>query len=406
MIALWSGVTWAQEELCAPIELPALVDGLDASELAFEQGNSMEGTRIVDEFKSKMRCLVDIPTPDMMARLASLEALAGHFDQDPDRSVRWARAAEWIVPGHLWPGAVAADHPLRGLVMEEGPATVGAKGRHGFHLPENGALVVSGRLMVDTDVAVDVPLFLQVCDGKGKVIRTEWLEGGSFPDDLTGNDVAWVPTWWTREIPNGGRRFEPEVVDDGPGMRVAVWGAGGGGTVGQSLDQPGTFLAEVQQAGGVGSLGALARVPLAGPLGAFVDLRGTLPGAVGVSEGFAGVALGLGPVQLLVGGGATTSPVFEAGARRRVLVGQPVLGVESAVPLGKLALDAHAAGGFLPGAAHVRGGADLRSASGLGWMAGLEGGWLRTGFVQPSSGRELAVSGVWGGVRAGLAFGG
>jgi hypothetical protein len=411
MWSLFASLAAAQEEKCVPLELSAFVEGLDRAEFAFEGGDSGEGTRLVDEFKAQMRCLTEIPTPAMVARLASLEALAGHFDQDPERSVRWARAAEWVVPGHLWPGAVSADHLLRGLVTEEGPAAIGEKGRHGFRVPENGAIVLSGRLVVDTDVAIDVPLFLQVCDGTGKVIRAEWQEGATFPEDLIGKEVPLVPTWWTREIPPGARRYEPAIDpvstgSDDAAPRVAVFGAGGGGTVGQSLDQPGDFLANVQQAGGVGSVGALARVPLAGPLAAFADLRASIPGAVGVSEGFAGVALVAGPVQVQVGGGATTSPVFEAGERRRVAVGQPVLGLEATVPLGSLALDARAAGGGLPGAMHLRGGADLRSGGGVGWMVGLEGGYGRTGFVQPGTDRALAVAGAWGGLRAGVSFGG
>jgi hypothetical protein len=406
MWGLLIAVAAAQEEKCVPLELQALVEGLDRSEFAFEGGDSAEGTRLVDEFKAKMRCLVELPTPELMARLASLQALAGHFDQDPDRSVRWARAAEWVVPGHLWPGAVSADHLLRGLVAEEGPASVGAKGRHGFRVPENGAIVLSGRLVVDTDVATDVPLFLQVCDGTGQVIRAEWQEGGSFPEDLIGRETPQVPTWWTREIPSGAERYLPPPHAAGGSVRVALFGAGGGGTVGQALDQPGDWLATARLAGGVGSAGALLRASIAGPLGAFADARATLPGAVGVSEAFAGLALGLGPLQLQVGGGATTSPVFEGGARRRVLVGQPTLGLGATLPVGALALDARASGGFLPGAAHARLGADLRGRGDLSWMAGLEGGWSTTGFVQPSSARTLDVSGFWGGARAGITFGG
>jgi hypothetical protein len=406
-LALVSGAS-AQEERCKAFELVSFVDALDRSEVAFENGDSAEGTRLVDEAKARGRCLVEVPTPEIMARMASLEALAGHFDQDPERSVRWARAAEWVVPGHLWPGAVAADHPLRGLVLEEGPASVGAKGRHGFHVPSNGAVVVSGRLVVDTDVASDVPLLLQVCDGSGAVVRSEWLEGGGFPDDLQGNDTPLVPTWWTREVPEGAVRAPP--IKDRPapaagGARVAVFGGGGGGSVGQSVDQPGDFLAAQRSAGGTGSVGGLARAPLGGPVGLFADGRVALPGAVGASEGFGGAAVDLGPVSLLVGGGFTTSPVFEGKERRRLVVGQPMLGVEASVPVGSFTLDARGSGGGLPGAVHGKVGADLRGAGAISWMAGLEAGLNRTGFVQPGSDRSLAVTGFWGGVRAGVTFG-
>lgn len=408
MWTLLVGLAAAQEEKCVPLEMASLVEALDRAEFAFEGGDSGEGTRLVDEAKAQMRCLSEIPTPDLMARLASLEALAGHFDQDPDRSVRWARAAEWIVPGHLWPGAVAAEHPLRGLVMEEGPATVGAKGRHGFRVPENGAIVLSGRLVIDTDVAVDVPLFLQVCDGTGKVIRSEWQEGGSFPEDLIGKQQPLVPTWWTRETPEGAVRYDPAIRSDDPvaDPRVAVFGAAGGGSVGQSLDQPGDFLAPFLSAGGVGSVGALARVPVAGPVGAYADGRVSLPGAVGTSEGFGGLQLTFGPLSVQAGGGVATSPVFEAGERRRVLVGQPMLGVEAAIPLGALAFDARASGGFLPGAASGRASADVRGGGSVAWMFGLETVVLRTGFVQPGTDRALAVTNGWVGLRAGVSFGG
>lgn len=410
-VALWVGAASAQEEKCKPLELPAMIEFLDQSELAFEGGNSGEGTRLVDELKGKLRCLTELPTPELMARLASLEALAGHFDQDPDRSVRWSRAAEWVVPGHLWPGAVSADHPLRSLVKEEGPATIGAKGRHGFVVPDDGAIVLSGRLVLDTDVPIDVPLLLQVCGPDGRVIRAEWQEGGTFPEDLVGEGRPVVPTWWTRELPSDVQRPPPPPPpkrdrSGGDGTRVAVFAAGGGGTVGQSLDQPGDFLREQSLAGGAGSVGALGRAPLSDTVQLFADGRATLPGAIGASETWAGLGFATGPVHWLAGGGFTTSPVFEGADRRRVVVGNPLLGAELGLPLGPLALDARLAGGWLPGAAHARVGADLRSRGAVGWMAGLEGGFLRTGFEQTQTQRTLAVAGAWGGARVGVTFGG
>lgn len=192
------GVVWAQQERCKPVAAFDFGTVLAQSEAAFCRGDAAAGKVFVQEAYTLAPCLDRVAPPELMARLSTLEALAAHFDQDPEVTLRWARAAEWIAPQHPWPPVVGTDHAIRRQLSEEGPAAVGGPEKRGLAVPHGGAVVLSGRLARSAEAPTDVPLLLQVADRDGRVVRAAWQEGASFPDDLLkGRGVAPVPAWWT-----------------------------------------------------------------------------------------------------------------------------------------------------------------------------------------------------------------
>lgn len=193
----WVAAAEAQQEACAPVAVFALETRVAEVDAAFSRGDAEGGRALAAAAHDLARC-VDRPVPAAtMARLASLEALSAHLEQDPERALRWARAAEWSQPQHAWPAAIKTDHPVRAALLADGPARVERVGRGGLKLPPGGAAVLSGRLLSVAEAPVDVPVLLQVCDRAGAVVFAAWQEGGGFPPDVArGGGTAAPPTWW------------------------------------------------------------------------------------------------------------------------------------------------------------------------------------------------------------------
>jgi hypothetical protein len=182
MIAWWLGVAAAQEEACSAPYLRAGFEGdLAVAEGFFARGLGARGQEAFELLRQRLRCVDGVPKPEAMARMEALGALAGHADQDTERALRWARAAEWVVPRPPWP--VPPEHPLRVELLASEPVRIDSVGA-AFALPKGGALWLSGRRMEAPLLPVDVPLLLQVTDGDGALVRTEWLDGAAFPPDL------------------------------------------------------------------------------------------------------------------------------------------------------------------------------------------------------------------------------
>jgi hypothetical protein len=187
----------AQQERCAPASPFALETRVAEVDAAFARGDALAGRELLGAAHDLARCVSRPVTPEVMARLASLEALGAHLDQDPDRALRWARAAEWSLPRHPWPAAIGTDHPIRAALAAEGLGSVAQAAKKGLRVPPDGAIVSSGRLLAVAEGPVDAPVLLQVCDRTGAVVRAEWIEGTAFPDDLLrGGGSAAPPSWW------------------------------------------------------------------------------------------------------------------------------------------------------------------------------------------------------------------
>jgi hypothetical protein len=193
----WVAVAAAQQERCEPQSVFALQTRVAEVEAAFSRGDALAGREGLLGAHEVARCLTQVATPEVMARLASLEALASHLDQDPERALRWARAAEWSLPRHTWPAVIGTDHPIRHALAAEGLGTTASPARSGLRVPRDGAIVLSGQLLSVATAPADAPVLLQVCDHTGAVVRSQWQEGTSFPEDLLrGGGTAGPPSWW------------------------------------------------------------------------------------------------------------------------------------------------------------------------------------------------------------------
>jgi hypothetical protein len=193
----WAAVAEAQQERCVPAPVFDLETRVAEVDAAFSRGDAPAGRELLGAAHALARCVVrPIPAP-LMARLASLEALGAHLDQDPDAALRWARAAEWSEPRHAWPASIGTAHPVRAALLAEGAPAVGPARKRGLRLPRDGAAVLSGRLLTEAEAPVDVPVLLQLCDHTGAVVFAEWQEGTTFPDEvLKGGGPATPPSWW------------------------------------------------------------------------------------------------------------------------------------------------------------------------------------------------------------------
>jgi hypothetical protein len=396
---LLASVALAQQD-CNALDRAVFARGLDQVDDAFEAGEPRRAAALLDIVHQRAPCLVEPASAGAMARYAVLRAVAASMEQDQAWMERWVRAALWADPHHSWPEYVGPTHPVRTLEVETASLRVVGPTGVGLAPPEGGAVLLSGVLVERPRVPPEVPVLRQVFDHEVELVEAGWQDGAAFPDTLLREGAPEVPEpeWWA-----GGTVVRPEP--EGPrwswGSLVVLAGAGSSA---QEVDDPGRFLSDGRRAGplvGAGTSGVIAPRSLGGAW----DVKIAPADGWGQLSGHGALAVGLGPLVGLVGGGAITTPVIEGGAPRAVWLPLPHVGVASAIDVGDPWLEVAAGGGWTPAASHLSGRIAVAGGPELSWIAGIEVEWLSTSFVQPDSRREVSVDRVRGGVRIGAAFG-
>jgi hypothetical protein len=210
-LVLWLswGTAQARDPNCPELyvwQFRALIAAVD------EEYSNLEFRRaqmLLDAAGPRVPCVVQVvPTPDL-AEFALRRAYAFALDLDENEAQRWAQLAFALQPDLGWPSYVPPDHAARALLEGiEIPKPVTVDGV-GLVLPQAGGAFVDGRFVALPEAEPGVPHLLQVGDGTGTLVFSDWIDGATFPDELLGpvpETLPTLPRWYS---PDGKVRRAP-----------------------------------------------------------------------------------------------------------------------------------------------------------------------------------------------------
>lgn len=137
-----------------------------------------------------------------MARYAIRRAYSLALEIDENEAQRWASLALALDPAIAWPTYIPPDHAARALLTDaEAVAPVPIEGR-GFVFPMGGGVFLDGRFLPAPAAEPGLPHLLQVGDGTGQIVFSQWQDGTSFPESLLGPPLELEPTlplWYSAD---------------------------------------------------------------------------------------------------------------------------------------------------------------------------------------------------------------
>lgn len=154
---------------------------------------------LLDAGQPSIPCILQIvPTRDI-ARYAIRRAYALELDLDENEAQRWAALAFALDPEIEWPSYVPPDHAARKMLDGRPPPESIALEGQGLQIPAGGGAFLDGRWLAEPRAEQGVPHLLQVGDAAGELVRSTWIDGTSFPEELLGRPPAVpleVPRWY------------------------------------------------------------------------------------------------------------------------------------------------------------------------------------------------------------------
>jgi hypothetical protein len=201
-LVLWLswGSAQAKDPSCPELyvwQFKALIAAVD------EEYTNLEFRRaqmLLDAAGPRVPCVVQIVPTDDLAEFALRRAYAFALDLDENEAQRWAQLAFSLKPGLDWPVYVPPDHAARSLLegMEAlAPLTIEGAG---LVVPQAGGAFVDGRFVEVPKAEPGVPHLLQVGDGAGTLVFSDWIDGATFPDELLGpvpETPLTLPRWYS-----------------------------------------------------------------------------------------------------------------------------------------------------------------------------------------------------------------
>lgn len=215
VIGWLAAAAWAQQSCIQPISLMQVGAELGEVRKSLELRDVVDARIRLDRVTERLPCLDDVLPANAWAEYAQSVAIAFFFRQEEDEMVRWARSSTWADPTVPWGSAYPDDHPLRRIVREAGPATVGGPDDRQLAPPKGGGVFVSGRFAARPEAPVDVPVFVQVFDKDRQRVAAWFQNGPQFPDRwlVPGAAVGAPPSWWGDGAhPVRGKPPKPEPV--------------------------------------------------------------------------------------------------------------------------------------------------------------------------------------------------
>lgn len=200
-LTLLSSPAHAQQEVCGAVYTSKQMDlHLAAAEEAFAAFDLNGARAILKGTHKSTLCLGEVASPARMAKLARLLGLVFFLEQDDDAVYRWSLSQQYSWPDLPWP-ADLTEHPYREASEEaELPPARGPENM-GLVVPKKGAFFANG-IFLDTPLApAEVPLFVQITDKKGTIVKQYWQHGAGFPEKLLveGGEALVPPRWYALE---------------------------------------------------------------------------------------------------------------------------------------------------------------------------------------------------------------
>lgn len=195
----------AQDEACAPVAVERFAAGVEAARAALVELHVDRAEALLDQLLDEARCLAEPVPPELLGRLARLEAVRWLYDQDPEAIASWAGLAARVDPDGAWP--VADDHPIRRMMPARPPPAdrAGPEGRGVLH-PRKGGVFVDGAFLEEPRATLGEPHLVQLFGEDGERLGGWWQDGAAFRDEILadGPTAAEPPRWWTGapEVPD------------------------------------------------------------------------------------------------------------------------------------------------------------------------------------------------------------
>jgi hypothetical protein len=206
---------------CPELNSAGVEKALDAVDGLFTKEDLTRANTVLARTEARMPCLVDVPSPQLVARFARQRAFAVTMTVDPFAAARWAQLAEALDPGVPWPAYVPEQHPVRLLLDQEGEASSGRALGATLTWPEDGEVFLDGRWWLTASGEVGVPHLLQIADKDGSMVFSGWIDGVAFPADVLAKPGERPP-------PRASSCVESDVcveltgIDPGPKVRPPV----------------------------------------------------------------------------------------------------------------------------------------------------------------------------------------
>lgn len=199
---LASDRAFARDPSCPELYTWQLQGLLDAVDEEYTNLEFQRAQMLLEAAEPRVPCIVQIvPTKDL-ARFAIRRSYSLALDLDENEAQRWAQLAFALDPHVRWPDYVPEEHSARALL--EGletlkPLEIEGKG---LALPAGGGAFLDGRFLDTPHAEPGIPHLLQVGDGAGELVFSDWIDGATFPPTYIGAPLAEplkLPRWYTSD---------------------------------------------------------------------------------------------------------------------------------------------------------------------------------------------------------------
>lgn len=200
-LALWlSLAAEARDPNCPELyvwQFRALMDAVDEE---YTNNEFQRAQKLLAAADPRVPCVIQIvPTADL-AQFAIRRAYGLALDLDENEALRWAQLAITLDPKIQWPSYVPEEHSARALLQEVQPLEPLTLESQGLVVPQAGGAFIDGRFLEVPRAEPGVPHLLQVGDGTGKLVFSDWIDGATFPEDYLGpvrEQPLTLPRWYS-----------------------------------------------------------------------------------------------------------------------------------------------------------------------------------------------------------------